>query len=327
MAYPPEAFPLISVIMPVYNRQHLVSEAIESILAQTWKKFELIIADDGSTDDTPDIITSYARQDSRIRPCFFPHRGIPATSNAAVALSNGTIIARQDSDDIALPERLHRQYHWMQAEELDICGCQTEVFGEKEYLSGIKPGINRLPESHEIICRMMLFCTAVWNGAMMIKKHVCTENPYNEKLMFIDCEWPLQTAMKYKLGNVPEVLLRVRRHKENATAVETDDFYKAEAKCRFTYLYYLFPGTPLPDYMVYRRLADIEPMSSLCELERAGKWLIEIGAYSDTEFRERLCRRWQKVCQLSSDLPPERETVFHRYLNLLQRPVPETEKD
>jgi glycosyltransferase involved in cell wall biosynthesis len=70
--------PLISVVMPVFSAECYVAEAINSILAQTYSRFEFIIVDDGSTDGSADIVRAYAERDSRIRPLFLPHGGLPA---------------------------------------------------------------------------------------------------------------------------------------------------------------------------------------------------------------------------------------------------------
>lgn len=212
--------PLISVIMPVYNREEFVGEAIESILHQTYENFELIIADDGSTDGTAPIIHEYARSDRRIRPVFIRHRGIPKTLNTAIEAARGLYIAFADADDVSLPERLIRQSEWMDENRIDISGANAEVFGDSRDMNGWKEGVNWLPESHEAIRREMLFRVALWRGAAMIKTAVCKENPFNENIGLTDCDWPMRMVVKYKMGNVPSVLVRVRRHADNATLIK-----------------------------------------------------------------------------------------------------------
>lgn len=138
--------PLISVIIPVYNRHLFLIDSIESILRQTNNNFEFIIADDGSTDKTASLISKYARQDSRIRPVFLSHNGLPRTLNIAVSLAEAPIMAFMDSDDIAAPDRLEVQLKWMQAKKLDICGCHVESFGNVTDPLGGQDGIVSLPE-------------------------------------------------------------------------------------------------------------------------------------------------------------------------------------
>ncbi|MGN1063588.1 MAG: glycosyltransferase family 2 protein [Alphaproteobacteria bacterium] len=102
--------PTVSVVMPVYNRADTVGEAIESILNQTYRDFEFIIVDDGSTDNTPTVLKEYADKDSRIRIITHPeNRGISAARNTAQEKARGTWLAIMDSDDVALPIRLEKQ--------------------------------------------------------------------------------------------------------------------------------------------------------------------------------------------------------------------------
>jgi glycosyltransferase involved in cell wall biosynthesis len=111
-SYPP---PLVSVVMPVYNGGRYLPEAIESILNQTFSHFELIIIDDGSIDNSWDILTTYAAQDSRIVLSRNPENiKLIKTLNRGLSLARGQYIARMDADDISLPERLERQVAYLQ---------------------------------------------------------------------------------------------------------------------------------------------------------------------------------------------------------------------
>jgi len=104
----------LSVVMSVYNEEKFVNKAISSILDQTFPDFELIIVDDGSTDNTPQIIESFAKRDNRIR--FLrnaQNKGKSESLNVAISLSKGEIIALMDGDDISLPERLEKQLDFL----------------------------------------------------------------------------------------------------------------------------------------------------------------------------------------------------------------------
>ena len=105
---PPQ--PEVSVLMPVHNAARFLKPAIESILSQSFKDFELNIVDDGSTDDSADIIAAYAEKDPRIRVLRLDvNRGIVQALNAGLALCRGEFVARMDADDVALPDRLADQ--------------------------------------------------------------------------------------------------------------------------------------------------------------------------------------------------------------------------
>lgn len=105
--------PLVSVVLPVYNGEDFLSSAIDSILAQTFKEFELIALDDGSKDGSIRILRKYEEKDSRVRIISRTNRGLPITLNEAIDEAHGEFIARMDQDDISLPNRLARQYEFM----------------------------------------------------------------------------------------------------------------------------------------------------------------------------------------------------------------------
>ncbi len=101
--------PLFSVIIPVYNREHFIARAIESVLKQTFRDFELIVVDDGSTDNTPNIAAKYPL--TLIRQ---PNRGVAAARNMGIKVARGKIIALLDSDDVWTKEKLQIHYDFFQ---------------------------------------------------------------------------------------------------------------------------------------------------------------------------------------------------------------------
>lgn len=105
--------PLISVIIPTYNRAELLPRAIDSILAQTFTDFELIVIDDGSTDNTAQILKNYARQDKRIKVITQKNCGVSCARNNGLKSARGTYVSMLDSDDYALKDMLERQVSYM----------------------------------------------------------------------------------------------------------------------------------------------------------------------------------------------------------------------
>ena len=101
---------MISVVMPAYNTGKYIGEAIESILNQTFQDFEIIVIDDGSSDNTVDVVMSYMEKDNRIRLIQNQHGGVSRARNAGVETAKYDWIALLDSDDVALPERLEKQW-------------------------------------------------------------------------------------------------------------------------------------------------------------------------------------------------------------------------
>src|SRR5690606_19331205 len=114
----------VSVLMPVYNVEQYLHEAIKSILYQTYSNWEVIIADDGSTDSSAEIAATFAASDPRIKVTTFPHRGLVATLNSAMRLCGGRYVFRMDADDVALPRRLECQTRYLDSHpETVVLGC------------------------------------------------------------------------------------------------------------------------------------------------------------------------------------------------------------
>ena len=130
--------PLISVCMPVYNAKRYLGEAVESILSQTFRDFEFLIIDDGSTDRSLAILQRYAAQDARIRLSSEPNAGYVVRLNEMLHQARGDLIARMDADDVALPERFARQVEFLRSHpEVDVVGGAHENIDSKGHLLNI----------------------------------------------------------------------------------------------------------------------------------------------------------------------------------------------
>ncbi len=117
---------LVSCIVPVYNGELYLREALDSILAQTYRPLEIIVADDGSTDGTPDVVASYGRQ---VRYAWQPNTGPGASRNLGLSMAQGDFFAFLDADDLWNPEKLAHQMARFQARpELEMCVTHIQNF-------------------------------------------------------------------------------------------------------------------------------------------------------------------------------------------------------
>ena len=112
--------PLISVLLSVYNGERFIEQSIKSILAQTFLNFEFIIVNDGSTDNTLKVINKYKLIDKRIRVVNQENQGLTASLVTGVKIAGGVYIARQDVDDVSLPNRFEKQYKAMEKYGADV---------------------------------------------------------------------------------------------------------------------------------------------------------------------------------------------------------------
>ena len=287
--------PLISVLMPVYNAGRYVADAIGSILAQTYPHFELIIADDGSTDGSTDIIREYAARDARIRPLFLKHSGVARTLNTGLSSVRGDLIARMDADDVALPHRFAVQWEWMRRTGVDICGSCVKKFGEEDRLTWY-------PETHTAICHEMLFRVGLLHPTVLMRAAILKTHSYDEQAKLEDHEIFTRLAPLYRMGNVPQVLLKHRCHKQQLRQAQAAALYKDFRKFRRPYFHALFPEASAEDCIAITQVSEKEPFSTPAELERAGAWLVRLARTPDAFLRQRMADRWQAACQRSSRL-------------------------
>jgi len=120
--------PEVSVVLPVFNGGRTIRRAVCSILDQTLRDLELIVLDDGSTDDTVAVVRE--SHDARLRLIQYSHRGVVATANMATELSVAPFIARMDADDVSDPRRLEKQLQRLHESKLDVVGCQIRIRDE-----------------------------------------------------------------------------------------------------------------------------------------------------------------------------------------------------
>lgn len=161
--------PLVSVIIPTYNRGWIVKESIDSVLAQDFNDFELIVVDDGSTDNTSEILNSY-RQD--INVICQGNRGVSAARNAGIAKASGRFIAFLDSDDLWLPDKLSLQVDFFNSNPSALI-CQTEEIWIRNNVR-INPKIKHKKPSGMIFEPSLALCL-VSPSAVMIKRSLFEE--------------------------------------------------------------------------------------------------------------------------------------------------------
>lgn len=293
----------VSVVMPVFNGEAFVSEAVRSILAQTHRELELLVVDDGSADRTRDIVRSLAREDSRIRLLERPHEGHAAAANFGIGLASGDWIARMDADDVALPRRLAVQLEWMGRHDLDVCGA---VFVEK---IGERRGDLWFPEHHADIERELFFRIGMLHTTMIYRPEALRGAPYRDGAAADDYDQQVTLAGRWRLGNAPFVLARHRVHRNQVHVTRADRTRRDMHAARHRHIARLFPGE-IGEQDLLEKIALRRPAASLAELERMASWLVRLSRSPDPLLRRRMLMRWWTCCTRSTSLGPGVASLF-----------------
>lgn len=206
--------PKVTVLLPVYNEERYLREALASVLAQTFVDFELLLIDDGSSDGSAKIAEECT--DPRLRlELNDRNRGQPATLNRGLGLASGQYIARMDADDICLPRRLEEQVRFMdQHPQIGICGTAVRVLGSDEVWS--------CPLEHEEIRCALLFYNAFNHPTVMLRRDVfeCFHLQYDVTTSTAeDYDLWVRAVEVTETANLPDVLLEYRVHAEQISSV------------------------------------------------------------------------------------------------------------
>ena len=221
--------PLVSVLIVNYNYERFLGEAIESVLAQTYRNFELIVCDDGSTDGSRQVIEQYERADERIRSCFQSNAGVAAALNSAYAMSTGSILCLLDADDIFAPTRLSRA--------VDILREGGRVGMVMNTLVKVDSGgavTGRIPEFgqfdrgelSELILRTVGSFTAAPTSALAMRRECAARVfpiPTPQFRTEADAYMRNVAALFYAVEVIEEPLTTYRVHSSNVTASQTID--------------------------------------------------------------------------------------------------------
>lgn len=203
--------PLVTVLMSVYNAKNTLDNAIKSILNQTYEKFEFLIIDDGSDDDTWERLVNYAAVDERIKLVRNEeNKGLGYCLWQGVAIAKGTFIARMDADDIARPARLERQVRVMTSDaSVHILGTWAEDIDD----DGRVIGYRKVPVTHAAIRKTMPFANPMLHSSVMFRREaILSVGSYNP-----NCRWLQDYDLWFRcmaagLGfqNIPEFLMQYR---------------------------------------------------------------------------------------------------------------------
>lgn len=255
--------PLISILMPVYNAEQFLHEAIESVLNQSFKDFEFLIIDDGSTDRSESIVRSY--RDPRIR--FYQNEenlGISATLNRGIELAGADLIARMDADDICFPDRLQRQYNFIISHpDGALFSCWAEEITEDKQLIGVERFDPNDYYYNLTFSFWMYHPTLVYRREAVQSIGMYTV-PYAE-----DYELVWQLSRKFRVYPQAEVLLKYRNSGESLWQVTKKQEYREAhlQQVRRNISYYIGSDIQVKDWQIDFLNYNIQPLFKRNDLE------------------------------------------------------------
>lgn len=199
--------------MSAYNHGPYISQAIQSVLAQTIQDFEFIIIDDGSTDETWKIISLFQREDHRIRAITRENKGVVDSVNQGIEMAQGDWIARMDADDLCTKDRFEKQLKFLSQSDADICGTWIKLFGSRGNW------IKKYPIDHIGIEIEMLFSQPIGNATVLMKAERAKSLLYSKEFEKAEDYDYFERAMVqgWIFSNLNEPLYLYRHHADQTS--------------------------------------------------------------------------------------------------------------
>lgn len=296
----------VTVLMPVYNGEKYLKEAIDSILSQTFRDFEFLIINDGSTDKSAEIIASYP--DPRIR---LVHNGknikLIATLNKGLDLARGEYIARMDCDDISLPDRLAKQVAFMDENpDIGICGTWVKTIGE------VEGDVWRYPSDHDTIKCMLLFGSVLAHPSVMMRREMLRNHNLKYDSNYTHAEdfqlWR-RASQLFLTANIGEILVLYRITSNSVSRYNREAQLKTLRQIDSEAIGYLGLSPSSSELDFHRRLGSYDFESTKEFVGATKNWLLKlhdanekITLYPTSAFDRVLGERWYAVCNAATAL-------------------------
>lgn len=219
---------LVSIVIPVYNRQNTIARAIDSVLAQSYQNIEILVVDDGSSDKTREILQSY--DDKRVRIFYQEHMGASAARNKGVEEAKGEYVAFQDSDDEWMPDKLYEQVDYMRRNYLKVCFCPYELHNGNTTTIVPFEYLNRYKYENGIY-EILKYTNVIGTPCLIAEKKIFSEiGKFDVEMPGLeDYELVIRIVQKYKIGYCPKILVKAYRQENSISGKEE---WHREAICQ-----------------------------------------------------------------------------------------------
>ena len=297
--------------MAAYNAELFIKEAISSVLLQSFEDFELLIVNDGSTDQTVAAVQSF--EDPRIRLIHnASNQGLVVTRNRALDEARGEFIAVLDSDDIAVPERLQVQYDFMrQHPEVALCSGHAALIDEQGTATGQKFIVPTDGVNMEVF-----FGNPFINPAAMFRTDILRElGGYRDFAPAEDFDFFLRVSEKYPVANVDHFLVHYRLHGQNTSAIKASKIREIETSILKDM--YIRWGMPQEDeflelhYLLYSKNYHLIGFSDILRVISTLKTANERSPrFSAKEFDALVFRKWYEIIMIKNPGKPALSLLF-----------------
>ena len=298
--------PRVTVLMPAYNCKAYLAEAIETILGQSYCDFEFLIIDDGSSDGSDTLLSSYARRDRRIVAVFNKaNTGLIGALNRGLALARGEYVARMDADDISRSTRLEKQVAFLDSHpNVDVCGCWLQLFGDSDNT------VWSYPEDHRTIRCLLLFHSSMPHATVMFRRSVFFDHHLHYDAGYEHAEdyalW-VKASEYIRFANIPEVLYLYRRSGDNVTLTRGQEKMATMSRIRREQLRRLGIEFGEDEFALHELISAWGFQPSQVFVRGTESWLYKLRAannishmYPEPEFSALLGTKWFECCQAAS---------------------------
>jgi len=299
--------PRVSFLMAVYDGEMYLEEAIQSVLNQTFTDFEFIVINDGSIDETSQIIERYRQLDGRIRAYEQPNRGLVVALNRGLELARGEYVARMDADDISVTERTAAQVAFMDAHpEVGICGTWIETFGSGGTV------VRQYPADDATIRSWLLFESVLAHPSIMMRRELLVKTALSYDVGSVHAEdydlW-VRAARHMALANIPEILLRYRLHSQQVVQKHEAEKLASARLVRLAQLEYLGIQPTEEELALHQALSTWQFQATSAFINASLAWLHKLkaandvaGIYPEPVLLRVLGQRWFALCAMATPL-------------------------
>ncbi len=300
--------PKVTVLMPVYNGEKYLREAIDSILSQIFTDFEFLIINDGSTDGSVGIIKSY--DDPRIRLINNDKNiGVVKTLNKGIELAGGQYLARMDCDDVSLPKRLEKQVSFLDANpDIDLCGTWVNYFGGKNIT------LWKTVEEDEVIRSYLIFNPSVAHPTVIFRLKILRKDIITYGEQFVHAEdYGLWVSMfhKAKFANLQEILYHHRKHPNSVSNLHWQQQEKTANHIRSELLKKLKVSFSKKELQIHQNISNQHFTCTRNFVLETSDWLSKLHQsnikntfFPESAFSKVLAERWYRVCRKAQKLGP-----------------------